>query len=70
MCIQNLCQFAVVILHPMTFINDHIFPWQLEKGLCKKKYINSVNWEISTVYWFLIVIKGAQKDVNQSLTVE
>ena len=27
--IQDLCQFAVVVLHAVTFVNDHVLPLQL-----------------------------------------
>ena len=29
MSVQNLCQFTVVILHPVTFINNHVPPAHL-----------------------------------------
>ena len=29
MCVQNLSQFAVMILHSVTLVNDHVFPLDL-----------------------------------------
>jgi len=30
-CVQHLCQLAVMVLHAMSFVNDHVLPTNLQQ---------------------------------------